>query len=91
MTKSLWRGKLSSSFREQELSLTTQISRFRPNIVVSGAAEGFDEDRWKEIRIGHKNDSHLISLVSRCTRCLVSICGLVKPYSVLNCTRSCPM
>ena len=43
--------------------------RFRPNIVIHGAGIPWAEDMWETIKIG-ENDS-TISLVSKCTRCLV--------------------
>ncbi|KAJ2934322.1 hypothetical protein H1R20_g2796, partial [Candolleomyces eurysporus] len=45
------------------------IERFRPNIILKGGGP-FAEDAWQEISIGTE-DSPLISLVSRCTRCLL--------------------
>ncbi|KAJ7492265.1 MOSC N-terminal beta barrel domain-containing protein [Mycena latifolia] len=45
------------------------IERFRPNVVFQGAGP-FAEDSWKEIRIGSK-DAPIISMVSKCTRCLL--------------------
>ncbi|KAJ7687348.1 MOSC domain-containing protein [Mycena rosella] len=46
------------------------IERFRPNIVFQGGAP-FVEDSWKEIRIGSAADAPVISMVSKCTRCLL--------------------
>jgi len=46
------------------------IERFRPNIVFRGAGP-FAEDSWTEIRIGSVPDAPVISLVSKCTRCLL--------------------
>lgn len=43
------------------------MSRFRPNIVVSGA-EAFAEDRWATIEIG----GVLLDLVKPCARCVVT-------------------
>jgi hypothetical protein len=48
-------------------------ARFRPNIVVRGGG-AFSEDNWEEISIGSK-DGPSITLVSKCTRCLVSDLG----------------
>jgi len=45
------------------------IERFRPNIVFKGAG-AFGEDQWEEISIGSK-DAPAITLVSKCTRCLL--------------------
>lgn len=44
--------------------------RFRPNIVLQGGGP-FAEDAWEEIAIGSKGAPR-ITLVSKCTRCLVS-------------------
>ncbi|KAJ7204394.1 MOSC N-terminal beta barrel domain-containing protein [Mycena pura] len=46
------------------------IERFRPNVVFQGAGP-FAEDSWKEIRIGIMPDAPVISIVSKCTRCLL--------------------
>ncbi|KAJ7724219.1 MOSC N-terminal beta barrel domain-containing protein [Mycena metata] len=46
------------------------IERFRPNIVFQGAGP-FAEDAWQEIRIGSMPDAPIISMVSKCTRCLL--------------------
>ncbi|KAJ6575493.1 hypothetical protein B0H19DRAFT_1128979 [Mycena capillaripes] len=46
------------------------IERFRPNIVFQGAGP-FAEDSWEEIRIGSLPDAPVISMVSKCTRCLL--------------------
>ena len=48
------------------------LFRFRPNIVFEGGGP-FAEDQWEEIRIGSP-DGPTITLVSKCTRCLVSRC-----------------
>ncbi|KAJ7897249.1 MOSC N-terminal beta barrel domain-containing protein [Mycena olivaceomarginata] len=46
------------------------IERFRPNVVFEGAGP-FAEDAWEEIRIGSLPDAPVITLVSKCTRCLL--------------------
>jgi len=49
------------------------IERFRPNLVFEGAGP-FAEDSWEEIRIagiGSLPNAPVISLVSKCTRCLL--------------------
>jgi uncharacterized protein len=43
------------------------IERFRPNLVVSGAAHPHAEDEWKHLRIGEIE----FSLVKPCARCAV--------------------
>ncbi|KAJ7665432.1 MOSC N-terminal beta barrel domain-containing protein [Mycena polygramma] len=45
------------------------IERFRPNIVFEGAGP-FAEDSWEEIRLGAL-DAPVISMVAKCTRCLL--------------------
>jgi len=45
------------------------IERFRPNIILKGGGP-FAEDDWEEITIGNE-DAPLITLVSKCTRCLL--------------------
>ncbi|KAF9532098.1 MOSC N-terminal beta barrel domain-containing protein [Crepidotus variabilis] len=46
------------------------IERFRPNIVVKGGGP-FAEDEWEEISIGDPGSAPRITLVSKCTRCLL--------------------
>jgi len=43
------------------------MKRFRPNIVIDGD-EAWDEDRWKQIRIGDV----ILDLVKPCTRCITT-------------------
>ena len=57
-------------FNDQPILLWSQL-RFRPNIVFKGGGP-FAEDRWEEICIGSEGTPS-ITLVSKCTRCLVSI------------------
>lgn len=57
-----------------------RLSRFRPNIVVKGGGP-FAEDDWGTITIGERDETPEISLVSRCTRCLVSIYPLCAATS----------
>lgn len=45
------------------------IERFRPNIIFRGGG-AFSEDQWEEISIGSKG-APTITLVSKCTRCLL--------------------
>jgi uncharacterized protein YcbX len=44
------------------------MNRFRPNIVVSGSAAAFAEDRWQEIAIGNV----LLRAAKPCGRCQVT-------------------
>lgn len=50
----------------QRLPSGIPMSRFRPNIVVSGC-EAFAEDDWREIRIGELT----LSVVKPCSRCIM--------------------
>ncbi|KIX94295.1 uncharacterized protein Z520_10005 [Fonsecaea multimorphosa CBS 102226] len=47
------------------------ISKFRPNIIVEGAEEEFEEDYWAEILIGDGDESNgaKIILTQNCARC----------------------
>ena len=45
------------------------VKRYRPNILISGAGEPFQEDGWEEIRVG----GDTMFPVSRCPRCPVSL------------------
>ncbi|KAI0931062.1 hypothetical protein AcW1_001444 [Taiwanofungus camphoratus] len=55
------------------------IERFRPNIVLKGAGVPFAEDMWREIVVSPKPEPNpnaapsakTITLVSKCTRCLL--------------------
>jgi uncharacterized protein len=46
------------------LDAPVEMARFRPNIVIAGAA-AFDEDRWQSVRIGGLT----LRLVKPCSRC----------------------
>ena len=45
---------------------TLDITKFRPNIVVAGAEQEFEEDYWAELAVGEKLK---IVLTANCTRC----------------------
>ncbi len=47
------------------------ITKFRPNIIVSGAADAFDEDYWSELSINSSSGASptKIQLTSNCIRC----------------------
>jgi uncharacterized protein YcbX len=47
-------------------SKKVEMVRFRPNIVVAGTREPWDEENWKEISIGHAGK---FFVVARCPRC----------------------
>jgi len=44
------------------------MARFRPNLVVAGAAAAFEEDRWRRVRVGALE----ALVVKRCGRCIVT-------------------
>ena len=47
------------------------ITKFRPNIVISGAAEAFEEDYWAELSIGEADKDPLRMLLTQnCLRCV---------------------
>jgi uncharacterized protein YcbX len=45
------------------------ITKFRPNIVLSGADKAWDEDFWAEVQIGPEDDGIKIELQHNCIRC----------------------
>lgn len=45
------------------------MSRFRPNIVISGTSKPFDEDNWKAIQIGSGNNAVILHISKGCPRC----------------------
>lgn len=47
---------------------TLEINRFRANVVVEGLSEPWEEDGWKQLRIGDEP----IEVGFRCARCMVS-------------------
>jgi uncharacterized protein YcbX len=49
--------------------LEMDVTKFRPNIVVSGAETAFEEDFWGELTIGDKNSQAKVLLTSNCVRC----------------------
>lgn len=63
----------------QKYHSTGSSCRFRPNIVLKGAGVPFAEDMWREIVVSPKPEPNpnaapsakTITLVSKCTRCLV--------------------
>jgi uncharacterized protein YcbX len=49
------------------------VKKFRPNIVVSGASEPWEEDYWAQLQFSAKNasgESVSLSLLKNCTRCV---------------------
>ncbi|RIA96948.1 hypothetical protein C1645_871773 [Glomus cerebriforme] len=61
----------SLSDLNKRLSLPVTSRNFRPNIVVKGCKEPFEEDTWKKIVIGETNDN-LFFVVARCIRCVMT-------------------
>ncbi|WCL53270.1 MOSC domain-containing protein [Gimibacter soli] len=50
-----------------QLDHTVTMTRFRPNIVLSGTSEAWAEDCWKRIRIG----GLVLRIVKPCARCII--------------------
>lgn len=50
----------------RRLQTPVTMSRFRPNLVVTGS-EAFEEDQWRRIRIGNMS----FRLVKACSRCII--------------------
>lgn len=50
-----------------ELASSVEMRRFRPNIVVDGEFEPWDEDAWRLVRIG----SAVLRIVKPCDRCVM--------------------
>ncbi|ETN40145.1 uncharacterized protein HMPREF1541_04421 [Cyphellophora europaea CBS 101466] len=63
-TKS-WENASSRLPDGQEMDIT----KFRPNIVVEGADEAFDEDYWGELIFGGGKEAVRIILTQNCARC----------------------
>ena len=53
---------------EEKDPTTLEINRFRANVVVEGLSEPWEEDGWKQLRIGDEP----IEVGFRCARCMVS-------------------
>ena len=65
------RGSPMASSTRFRLNVGKLIS-FRPNIVFRGAGKPFSEDKWRDILIDTgAGEAMRITLVSRCTRCMV--------------------
>lgn len=60
---------LSKETTDTRMDVAELSKRYRPNIIVKGNKEGFEEDSWEEIICG---DTETIFPVSRCQRCPVS-------------------
>ena len=50
-----------------KLAIPVPMNRFRPNIVISGC-DAFDEDKWKEIRVGET----VFYVIKPCARCVTT-------------------
>ncbi|KZS93039.1 hypothetical protein SISNIDRAFT_466407 [Sistotremastrum niveocremeum HHB9708] len=82
----------NSPFDVQWRDKPIPMERFRPNIVLSGCSEPFEEDTWESIAIGSADQS--IMLVSKCTRCrlpnidpITGIPDKIVPFQVLEAFR----
>ena len=51
----------------EKLDTKVSMTRFRPNLVVSGA-QAFEEDKWKRIRVGEVE----FDVVKPCSRCIMT-------------------
>lgn len=60
-------GESSLADLNEKLENPVPMNRFRPNLVISGAA-AFAEDNWKKIRIG----STVFHVVKPCSRCVMT-------------------
>ncbi|KAF4200939.1 hypothetical protein CNMCM8927_002271 [Aspergillus lentulus] len=58
--------ELSARFEGDE---RMDVTKFRPNIVVSGAATAFEEDFWAELRVGQGGNAARLLLTANCVRC----------------------
>ncbi|KAF8167503.1 MOSC N-terminal beta barrel domain-containing protein [Crassisporium funariophilum] len=64
------RGRVGTQgIEERWKTENVPIERFRPNIIITGGGP-FAEDQWEEISIGAEG-APAITLVSKCTRCLL--------------------
>lgn len=61
-------GQASLDFLNQHLAEPIPMNRFRPNIVIAGAAP-FAEDRWQTLLINEQ----LFQLVKACDRCAITM------------------
>ena len=59
---------LEQGTKDVRMDMDELVARYRPNIVIAGATEGFIEEAWEAIRIG----DDVIYPISRCPRCPVS-------------------
>ncbi|KAL4889805.1 MOSC domain-containing protein [Aspergillus ambiguus] len=48
---------------------TMDVTKFRANIVVSGAARAFEEDFWAELTVGDGREAARLLLTANCVRC----------------------
>ena len=62
VTEKSWQNAQSRLPEDEELDIT----KFRPNIVVAGSEDDFEEDYWAELAIGEKLK---IVLTANCARC----------------------
>ncbi|GFF49583.1 MOSC domain-containing protein 1, mitochondrial [Aspergillus udagawae] len=58
--------ELSARFAGDE---RMDMTKFRPNIVVSGPATAFEEDFWAELRVGQSEAAARLLLTANCVRC----------------------
>jgi uncharacterized protein YcbX len=58
---------LIENTKDIRMDVEELVKRYRPNIVVSGNSDAFEEDSWEEIKLGEQT----FYPVSRCPRCPV--------------------
>lgn len=61
-------ARLNEWITETDPDAAVPITRFRPNVVVDGVREPFDEDRWARIRIG----TVTYRFAEQCDRCVLT-------------------
>lgn len=61
------RQEVSSRIAEEGFEV--DVTKFRPNIVVSGAETAWEEDYWGELTLGDAENAKLL-LTSNCVRCM---------------------
>lgn len=59
---------LEQNTKDIRMDVEELVQRYRPNIVITGNVEAFEEDSWEEIKLGDQT----FYPVSRCPRCPVS-------------------
>ncbi|KAK5077009.1 hypothetical protein LTS08_007563 [Lithohypha guttulata] len=61
-----WKSFLEA---QERVGTTIDMEKFRPNIVVEGAEDKWEEDYWNEISIGSEESGSRIVFTANCPRC----------------------